>query len=308
MDIILLLAGLVFVGIAVTLVAQAVLTPSARSTERIDQIGAYGFSGTIVGQSPDAAGDNRLSRLVDRLAGWLGSTFGRRLSTMRERELRQRLVSAGMYSVSARKVFGYQFLLAALGGIVWFWLAGLAGANPILILLGTIVCIAAGWVLPLAYVDNRRRQRRDRIERELPDLIDLLVVTIEAGLSFNQGLRTAGERMHGPLAQELRLTLQEQNMGLTLTEGLRNLLGRADTTGVRAFVRAIAQGEELGVSTGTIMRNLADEMRKRRKAAAEEQAQKAPVKMLFPLIFLIFPAIFTVLLLPALMRIGDVLG
>jgi tight adherence protein C len=171
-----------------------------------------------------------------------------------------------------------------------------------------VLCAVAGWTLPSAYVNHRTRVRRDQIERSLPDLIDLLVVTIEAGLSFNQGLRLASNRLGGPLAQELRLTLQEQNMGLTLGESLVHLQERAETTGVRAFVRAMVQGESLGVSTGQIMRNLAEEMRKRRKAAAEERAQKAPVKMLFPLLFLIFPAIFVVLLLPALMNIGDVLG
>jgi tight adherence protein C len=105
----------------------------------------------------------------------------------------------------------------------------------------------------------------------------------------------------------VRLTLQEQNMGLTLVESLRNLQVRAETPGMRIFVRAVSQGETLGVSIGQIMRNVAEEMRKRRKAAAEERAQKAPVKMLFPLIFLIFPAIFVVLLLPSMIRIMDVL-
>lgn len=305
MEFLIAVLGLIFVAVAVTLIARAVT--AGRSSETIEQIGAYGFSAAIAAAG-GAEEDRGVGRVFDRLAGWLGSTFGHRLSALRERDLRRRMVAAGMYTVSPRKMFGYQFLLAGAGGVIWVWIAGLQGVNPVLILLGAVVCVAAGWVLPLAYIDHRWRKRRDRIERDLPDLIDLLVVTIEAGLSFNQGLRLASERMRGPLAQELRLTLQEQNMGLTLSEGLRNLLTRADTVGVRAFVRSITQGEALGVSTGMIMRNLADDMRKRRKAAAEERAQKAPVKMLFPLLFLIFPAIFVVLLLPALIRIGEVLG
>ena len=96
-------------------------------------------------------------------------------------------------------------------------------------------------------------------------------------------------------------------MGLSTQEALINMVGRADTPGMRMFVRAIVQGETLGVSIGQIMRNLAIEMRKRRKAYAEERAQKAPVKMLFPLIFLIFPAMFIVLLLPAVLQFGDAL-
>ncbi len=96
-------------------------------------------------------------------------------------------------------------------------------------------------------------------------------------------------------------------MGLSSTEALTNMLERADTPGIRMFVRAVVQGETLGVSIGQIMRNLAIEMRKRRRAAAEERAQKAPIKMLFPLIFLIFPAMFVVLLLPAMITILDTL-
>ena len=136
------------------------------------------------------------------------------------------------------------------------------------------------------------------IDHELPDLIDLLVVTVEAGLGFT-GSSYCRRTDPRAAAQELRLTLQEQNMGLSVKEAW-NICSRADTPAMRMFVRAIIQGETLGVSIGQIMRNLAVEMRKRRKAYAEERAQKAPIKMLFPLIFLIFPAMFIVLLLPAI--------
>ena len=157
-------------------------------------------------------------------------------------------------------------------------------------------------------VGSRARTRREQIERGLPDLIDLLVVTLEAGLSFPQSLRLASTKIKEPLASEVRLTLQEQNMGLTLVEALDHLLVRIDTPGVRMFSRSIAQGETMGVSTGQIMRNLAVELRKRQRAYAEERAQKAPVKILFPIMFLIMPALFIVLLLPVMITIMDVLG
>ena len=97
-------------------------------------------------------------------------------------------------------------------------------------------------------------------------------------------------------------------MGLTLVEALENFLNRIDTPGVRMFARSIAQGEVMGVSTGQIMRNLALELRKRQRAAVEERAQKAPVKILFPILFLIMPALFIVLLLPVMITVMDVLG
>ncbi len=151
-------------------------------------------------------------------------------------------------------------------------------------------------------------QRYKEIDKVLPNLIDLLVVTVEAGVGFVGSMRLAAEQLEGPLGDELRLTLQDQNMGASIEEALKGMARRAETPGMRAFVRAIVQGELLGVSIAQILRNLAIDMRKKRKARAEEQAQKAPIKMLFPLVLLIFPAMFIVLLLPALIKIKDTLG
>jgi tight adherence protein C len=157
-------------------------------------------------------------------------------------------------------------------------------------------------------IDRRARTRLNEIEYDLPELIDLLVVAVEAGLGFSAALRAATDRLEGPLGQEMRLALQEQNMGLSVVEALKNVLTRVETPSVRSFVRSIVQGEQLGISIGQVLRNLAEEMRKRRKAAAEERAQKAPIKMLFPLIFLIFPAMFVILLGPAVFAFLEALG
>src|SRR5207248_1996634 len=146
-------------------------------------------------------------------------------------------------------------------------------------LLTTGFGAAMGWVAPMASVRRRAERRLKLIDHELPELVDLLVVTIEAGLGFLGSMQEAASRMHGPLGDELRLTLQEQQMGLAIDEALRNMLERADTPAMRSFVRGILQGETLGVSIGQIMRNLADEMRTRRRQQAEERAQRAPIKM-----------------------------
>jgi tight adherence protein C len=122
-------------------------------------------------------------------------------------------------------------------------------------------------------------------------------------MGFSGSMQVAAERFSGPLGDELRLTLQEQAMGLPTDKAMANLLARADTDGMRSFVRSIRQGETLGVSIGQIMRNLAHEMRARRRSLAEQRAQKAPIKILFPLVALIFPAIFVVLLAPAILSL-----
>jgi tight adherence protein C len=147
-----------------------------------------------------------------------------------------------------------------------------------------------------------------QIDYDMPELIDLLVVTVEAGLGLTASLDMAASRITGPLGEELRISLQEQRMGLTSLQALENMVNRCPTPAVRSFVRAMIQGERLGVSVGQILRSLALEMRKRRRAAAEEKAQKAPLKILFPLIFMIFPAMFVVILGPAIIGIVDALG
>ena len=167
------------------------------------------------------------------------------------------------------------------------------------------VPVRLGWTLPMYYVNRRRRLRFEAMDRQMPDMIDLLVVTIEAGLGILASMRVAAESLSDPLGQELRLTLQEQRMGLSVNEAIESLRP-ARRLREHADLRSLADPRRApGVSIGTTMRNLALEMRKRRKAMVEEQAQKIPIKMLFPLAFLIFPAMFIVLLVPAFIQIFD---
>lgn len=301
-----LIAGLGFLAAAVTLVARALIAASPRSSERLDQIAAYGYVDREHGRRTSTTNRAKSVREgFDRFATSLGDAIAPNLSILSERAMRERLVRAGMYGTGTRKIIGYQILLAFGGAFVWVWFAGLQGLDAGILLLGLVGMVLICWFLPLFYVDHRGRNRRDAIERTLPDVIDLLVVTLEAGLSLPQSLRLASTRLRGPIAQELRLTLQEQNMGLTLVEALANFQQRMDTPAVRLFARSVAQGETLGVPVSQLMRNLAEEMRKRRRAYAEEKAHKAPVKMLFPLVFLIYPAVFIVLVLPAMLNLSD---
>jgi tight adherence protein C len=299
-----LLVGLFLAGFAVYLVARAVAMPRMRTIEMIEQIDSYGFS--------RALGDERSSSVMkgalDGLATVLGSVVAKRFSSLRETELRNRLMAAGLYLTAPRKFLGYQTLAALTFPAAWIWFSGTAGFSGVLLWLGLPISTFVGWRAPLVIVDRRARYRLEQIDYDLPELIDVLVVTVEAGLGFTGSLQTASDRISGPLGDELRLALQEQNMGLTTEESLRHMMARADTPSVRSFVRAVTQGETLGVSIGEILRSLAVEMRKRRRAYAEERAQKAPIKILFPLVFLIFPAMFVILLGPAIFDFIDAFG
>jgi tight adherence protein C len=299
-----LILGLVLLAMGITFLIRGATTPAGPSTETIEQISAYGFAGTV--PVAEDAGPTARARLDD-LLGNLGRWFGARFSRLRGRDYRSRLIAAGMYTTTPERLLGIQVAGAVGGAFVWLLIGAAAGMSGLLVVLGLVAAIGLGWVLPTMIVDSRARKRREQIERGLPDLIDLLVVTLEAGLSFPQSLRLAAQKIKEPLASEVRLTLQEQNMGLTLVEALEHFLQRVNSPGVRMFARSIAQGETMGVSTGHIMRNLALEMRKRQRAYAEERAQKAPIKMLFPILFFIMPSLFIVIFVPVMIQIVDLL-
>ena len=298
--ILLLLIGIALTGIGAALIARAVVNPGVRAAAPAAQIQRYGFTRSRK-ERPKAD----IGGLVDRAADSVGERFVGRYGG--GDEIRRQLVAAGMYRITASKFFGYR-ILATIGlPLIWIWFSITTSRSGLVALVGTAACAFLGWVMPLRIVKDRGKRRLSEIDYELPELIDLLVVTVEAGLGFVGSLQMASTRLMGPLGDELRLTLQEQSMGLSINEALTNTMARCDTPSMRSFVRSIVQGETLGVSIGQIMRDLATEMRRRRRANAEERAQKAPIKILFPLVFLIFPAMFLVLLGPALFSIFDAL-
>ena len=297
-----LILAAVCIGVVVLVTVAAAQARRRTTVSRVEAIIDYGTRVTTP-ESTDLSvylDTGPSGGVVAALATWLGGLFSGRFTAFGEAEIQQQLMAAGIYNVSARTIMGYRVLTTIALPVLVIVATGLSSAlSVLLVLLATF----AGWILPLVIVQRRARQRIQTLDRSLPDLIDLLSVMIEAGLSFPQALRIASERFEAPLGDELRLTLQEQTMGLGMDQALAHLGERADTTAVRSFVRAMAQGEKMGISTGQIMRNLAQEMRKHRRATAEERAQKAPVLMLFPLVFLIFPSLFIVLMTPAVISL-----
>ena len=298
------IAGVLLLGAGV-MILVANLSKSKGSSATIDQIQTYGYVAETSGGSEADAGARRP---IDSIAGRVGDWAARRSGRFGEAKIREKLVAAGMYGTTPRKVLGYQVICAIVFSLFVLWLIPAMGGSFLFAVVLAVAVGAGGWYAPVYYVELKRRDRMEKIDKQMPDMIDLLVVTIEAGLGILASMRVASESMGDPLGQELRLTLQEQRMGLSVGQAIESLGRRADSTNVRIFVRAITQGERLGVSIGTTMRNLSVEMRKRRRAMAEERAQKMPIKMLFPLIFFIFPALFIVILTPMIINIVDALG
>jgi tight adherence protein C len=297
MEVAALLIGLLLVAVAVGTLIHALTASAARSAEVVEQIGTYGF------RTP---GEETLERgrTVGEVAAKLGTAVRRRRGPRDESGVRDRLIAAGWYTMNPTTFLGYQVLGAVALTIIWAFVGPLADISTPIYVVGLIIAALAGWYLPSTFLTRAIQDRHDKIEKRLPELIDLLVVAVESGMGFIAALRMTSKELDGPLAAELKLMLQEQTMGLQTSEAMINMRQRADTPGMRSFVRGVVQGETLGISIAQILRNVADEMRKRRKAWAEERAQKAPVKMLFPLVFCIFPAIFVVILGPAMIQLS----
>jgi tight adherence protein C len=295
--ILLLIIGILLVGLTIGIAAHVLAPSREQRAHALPQIEKYGFSRR--GRDDEESG-SRVRDRIDDIAARLGTSVGGRSSAFDLGQIQAHLNAAGMYKTSPGKFLGYRLLCMVGTPLLWIWFAVTVGVSPVLTVLVTFIATFAGWFMPMQLVKDQAARRLDQIDYQLPELIDLLVVTVEAGLGFVGSLQMAATRITGPLGSELQLTLQEQRMGLSIQEALMHMLARVDTPSMRSFVRSVVQGETLGVSIGQIMRDLAVEMRRRRKASAEERAQKAPIKILFPLVFLIFPAMFVVLLGPAL--------
>jgi len=212
-----------------------------------------------------------------------------------------KLLSAGV-STTPNTFLAWKGVGAAAGLIVGIAFgAGLGGGAGAV--LGGLMLAAIGWIAPEYALTLRTRSRRDQIRAALPDALDLLAVSVEAGLGFDAAITKITEHMHGPLSDEFALTLGEMRIGESRADALRKMEQRVGAHELSSFVRAIIQADQLGISLGRILRVQAADSRNKRQSAAEERAMKAPIKMLFPTVLFIFPAMFIVVLGPALMSI-----
>ena len=158
-------------------------------------------------------------------------------------------------------------------------------------------------MLPDFLLMRRASERQDNINFELPDLLDQMTVSVEAGLGFEAAMARVSKQNSGPLAQELARTLQDIRFGVPRKDAMQRLLGRTDSPDLRHFISALTHADRLGMPLADVLRVQAGEMRKKRRLRAEEQALKIPVKLIFPLMLCIMPALFVVIIGPAIIRV-----
>ncbi len=227
-----------------------------------------------------------------------GALLGRLLPRRLMAEMASRLEQTGSRSDRPADWVAAQALAAlALGGYALL----LSRATPYAALLAPL-CLVLGWNLPTTLLRTRARRRLTAIRDDLPDAMDLLTVCVEAGLGFDQALQRVVDRFSGPVGQEFSRVLRDQRLGTPRRQAMLSAAERCNLPELRAFVHALLQAEELGVRIGTVLRVQSDSLREQRRQRAEEAAMKAPIKMAFPMIMLILPALFLVILGPAVIE------
>ena len=221
--------------------------------------------------------------------------------------IRRKLIMAGSpFGWDADRVLVAKVACLCGGVILGLLFLGLFSFAWPLRVVGFLAIALLGYWLPNIVLTNAVQRRQNEIRSALADSIDLLTICVEAGLGFDAALAHVSKNTDGPLADEFYRTLQEVQLGRSRTEAMRNLADRSNVPELRAFVLAMVQADIFGVSVANVLRIQAKEMRVKRRQLAEERAMKVPIKVLFPVLFCIFPALFVVILGPAIMRIADV--
>jgi tight adherence protein C len=302
MTLLLVLAVFCLAG-AAFFVSEIVTLPSRQRSLSVRRAATYGLLEVPSGAPLEGLRERLLVPIGEWIARWSLRVNPR---TTRD-SIGLRLMAAGL----SRNVSPTGFLAAkglfALGGIVvGAMLGSTRGVGGLL--FGALFLGAVGFLAPDYGLTLKARGRKERIRADLPDALDLLAVSVEAGLGFDAALAKINEHMEGPLAEEFGLTLSEMRIGESRSEALKRLSERVDAQELSAFTRALIQADQLGTSLGRILRVQAADARLRRQAAAEERAMKAPIKMLFPTVLFIFPAMFLVILGPAILNVQKLFG
>src|SRR5215210_2612687 len=286
---------------AVYLIGEVATLPSRERERSIGRASSYGFMRVASPLDAKKFRERAMEPMRENVAKWVLKVNPR---TSIE-SISLKLLGAGLSRrITPTSYLAAKGVLAVMGALLGVMVSSMAGSATGLFF--TVALAAGGFFAPDYFVSLKARGRRERVKADLPDALDLLAVSVEAGLGFDGAIAKITEHMDGPLADEFSLTLGEMRIGESRQDALKRMADRVDAPELSSFTRAIIQADQLGTSLGRILRVQAADSRMRRQAAAEEKAMKAPIKMLFPTVLFIFPAIFLVILGPAFMNLEKV--
>jgi tight adherence protein C len=258
------------------------------------------------GQAIPDPGASFQTRVIAPAFTGMAERINRILPATMVEQVRTDLIAAGL-QIKPAQYFGiYAMILVGLPLLFTFIAAsgGMGGQSILAFVFGAGI----GFVAPRFWLKRRIKNRQKAILKSLPDSFDLITASVEAGLGIDAALAKVVTKVKGPFAEELSKTIREMSMGRLRREALRDLASRTRVEALDQFVNALIQAEQMGVSIGHVMRVQSDLLRTKRRQKAEESAMKAPVKMVFPLVFFIFPAIFLVILGPTMLNMSDFFG
>ena len=236
----------------------------------------------------------------------LTANWTRRGNSKQMQKIHDRLIQAGnpmnltVAEWLALRIF-ITLIGAALGILVVILMKGKLESLGLLLVL-----MMLGWIGPDFWLSRRITQRQGEIRRQFPSLLDMLSVSVEAGLGFDQALSRVSEKMTGPMADEIQRTLREMQLGRPRADSLARMAERVNVDWVQSFVSSVVQAERLGIGLAQVLRVQAADVRNRRRMEAQERAMKAPIKILFPLILFVFPSMFIIILGPAVIHMISV--
>ena len=246
-----------------------------------------------------------LERTAFPLAGRLGG-LARRLTPpeMSARYARKLMLAGSPARWDAEKFAAIKVMGLVVGIPLGLWISGSIESRPLSLMFFGLV-VAIGFFGPDAILDGRIRRRQEEISRALPDTLDLLTISVEAGLGFDAALNHVIHNVDGPLSLEISRSIHEMQLGVSRADALRNLAERSDVDELKGFVLSMVQADIFGISISRVLRVQASELRTKRRQKAEEKAMQIPVKILFPLIFCVVPSLFVVIIGPGAIRIYE---
>ena len=248
--------------------------------------------------------------LVDRLFrpffDRIGNALTSRLKAGQREALQEKLNLAGRpYGLTVGTFLTLQVIALVVFAVVGYGVGNVMGLSSTTLVLSPVVGGVLGYLVPQSLLSRKIRFRQKEILLALPNALDLLTISVEAGLGFDAAMARVTDKYHNALALEFTRVLNEIRLGRPRSEALDDMGKRNKVDELNTFVQAIIQSEQLGVGIANVLRIQSEEMRRRRRQRAEEQGQKAPLKMLFPMVGCIFPTLFIVLLGPAVIKVFD---